>query len=269
MTVGLEINSKMDLKSKVGNNYRGIVTFSDVHADIDRLRKGVAYALQNDLFMLFLGDLVDGHDHPLDTVVAVKAILDEDRGVFTIGNHDDKFRRYARGAKVQFKGEPLRTLQLLGERDLPLFLQTMVDIVEHRNASHHWRWDQWVFTHGACARQFWDADHSTHDKETKRKIAHKAMYGEVDGNSMDDDGFPIRKYDWVDHIPAGHNVVVGHDRKPYAKGLLQHNGPYHHHNEVGGRAIFTDTGCGKGGHLTLTVFEVRDGSLEMVGHEAL
>jgi len=259
----------MDLKSKVGNNYRGVVTFSDVHADIDRLRKGIAYALANDLFMVFLGDLVDGHDKPVETVIAVKAILDEDRGVFVIGNHDDKFRRYAQGRKVEIKGMALQTLKDVGEARLPLFLETMVGIVEHRNAGHHWRWDNWVFTHGACARQFWDADHSVHDEKTKRKIMHKAMYGEVNGNETDDDGYPVRKYTWVDHIPADHHVVVGHDRRPFAKSRIQDVGAYHHANEVGGRAIFTDSGCGKGGHLTLTVFSNKNGVLEMERHETV
>jgi hypothetical protein len=261
----------MDLKALVGNNYRGIVTFSDIHAHADKLRAGIKYGLDNDLFLLFLGDLVDGHDKPMETVLAVRAILDEGRGAFVIGNHDDKFRRHAQGAKVQFKGVHLKTLADVGERNLPLFFETMVAIVEHKNAAHHWKYGNWVFTHGACAREFWDADHSTHNKEIKRKIVHKAMYGEVDGNAIDDDGYPLRKYGWVDHVPADHNVVVGHDRKPYARGSLTKDGPYHHRNDVGGRVIFTDTGCGKSddGYLTLTVFKIQNDTLELVGHEAI
>ncbi len=261
----------MDLKKLVGNRYRGIVTFSDIHAHADKLRAGIKYGLDNDLFLLFLGDLVDGHDKPLETVLAVRAVLDEDRGAFVIGNHDDKFRRYAKGAKVSLTSVHHKTLADVGEKNHGLFFDSIVSIVEHRNAAHHWRYDNWVFTHGACAREFWDADHSTHSKEIQRKIVHKAMYGEVDGNSVDDDGYPVRKYGWVDHVPKNHNVVVGHDRKPFANTSLPADGPYHHNNEQGGRVIFTDTGCGKSddGYLTLTVFAIRNDTLELVGHEAV
>ena len=59
----------MNLKNIIpAGNYSGIATFSDVHAHAKKLKKGIKYALKNNLFIVFLGDLVDGHNKPLETV---------------------------------------------------------------------------------------------------------------------------------------------------------------------------------------------------------
>ena len=71
----------MNLKNIIpAGNYSGLATFSDVHAHAKKLKKGIKYALKNNLFIVFLGDLVDGHDKPLETVLAVKQILDAGTG---------------------------------------------------------------------------------------------------------------------------------------------------------------------------------------------
>jgi protein phosphatase len=58
------------------------------------------------------------------------------------------------------------------------------------------------------------------------------------------DGFPERSLRWVDHIPPGITVYCGHDRR-------SSNGrPYVRHGTAGGKAVFLDTGAGKGGHLS-------------------
>ena len=52
----------MDLASKMASgNYKGFVTFSDIHAHAEKLKQGIRYAIKNDLFIVFLGDMVDGH----------------------------------------------------------------------------------------------------------------------------------------------------------------------------------------------------------------
>lgn len=256
----------MDLKPLLQGRYKGIVTFSDVHAHAKKLKKGIAYAIKNDLFMVFLGDLVDGHDKPLETVIAVRAILDENRGVLVVGNHDDKFYRKALGNPVQFKKAQEKTLADVPKGQLPLFFDTIVHLVEHRLSANLWRYDNWVFTHGACHAEVWTSP-QTLSKEAK----HRALYGEVSGET-EDDGMPVRIYNWVEDIPADHNVVVGHDRKPYGGESLAKRGPYAQTNAAGGRAIFTDTGCGKSddGKLTLTVLLInKNGRLELMGHESI
>lgn len=76
----------------------------------------------------------------------------------------------------------------------------------------------------------------------RNKLKWLALYGE--GRPAEDpDAFPVRTYDWLERIPTGITAVVGHDiRSTEAPVILS--------NAQGGRAIFADTGCGKGGRLS-------------------
>ena len=254
----------MDLQPFLDSgNYKGLVTFSDIHAHAQKLKKGIRYAIKNDLFVVFLGDLVDGHDQPLETVSVVKKLLDEDRAVLVIGNHDDKFRRFAIGNPVQLKKAQKQTLEDVPEKYRDDFLQLMVDVTTHRNAAFTHRIHDVTFVHGSAHRTLWD------DRDNiSKKAMHRALYGEVNGE-RDEDDFPVRLYNWVDEVPNGHHVVVGHDRKPMGN-KLKKTGPYTHQGEQGGRATFTDMGCGKGGDLCLAVFEIGEGGkMDMTKHEAI
>lgn len=254
----------MNLKNLISaGNYNGIATFSDVHAHAKKLKKGIKYALKNNLFIVFLGDLVDGHDKPLETVIAVKQILDAGTGALVIGNHDDKFYRYAKGNPVILKKQNKQTLADIPKGQEQLFLQTIVDLYTHQNSDFHFEYENWVFVHGGCHEEVWERP-----EKLSTKARHRALYGEVNGET-EEDGMPVRLYNWVDQIPSGQGVVVGHDRKPYGGEKLADTGPFDHTNDQGGRVIFSDTGCGKGGDLTLTVFEFEDGGLEQVGYETL
>ena len=124
----------MDLRNIVaGKGYSGLATFSDIHAHAKKLKKGIKYALNNNLFIVFLGDLVDGHDKPLETVLAVKTILDEGNGVLVIGNHDDKFYRYAKGNPVKLKKANKQTLADVPKGGEELFLQTIIELNDQSN----------------------------------------------------------------------------------------------------------------------------------------
>jgi protein phosphatase len=71
----------------------------------------------------------------------------------------------------------------------------------------------------------------------------RALYGEPTGR-LQPDGYPERSLRWVDRIPPGIRVYVGHDRRS-ADGR-----PYVRRGQSGGEAVFLDTGAGKGGHLS-------------------
>ena len=138
----------------------------------------------------------------------------------------------------------------------------MLELRNHANTSFTHRIGDWTFVHGSAHRTLWD----DRDNLTK-KAQHRALYGEVN-NEYDDDGFPIRLYNWIDEIPQGQHVVVGHDRKPMGN-KLKKKGPLTHGGAQGGKATFTDMGCGKGGKLCLCVFSVDGDKVEMKKHEAI
>jgi protein phosphatase len=81
----------------------------------------------------------------------------------------------------------------------------------------------------------------------------RALFGEVTGKTQPD-GYPERRLNWVDHIPMGHTVYCGHDRRS------TDGRPWVKHGRAGGAAVFVDTGAGKGGHLAWIDLpdEVRD-----------
>ncbi len=57
------------------------------------------------------------------------------------------------------------------------------------------------------------------------------------------ESLPRRTYGWVNTIPPGLTVVVGHDARSETAPMVSKN-------PLGGRAVFLDTGCGKGGTLS-------------------
>jgi protein phosphatase len=69
------------------------------------------------------------------------------------------------------------------------------------------------------------------------------LYGEPTGR-IQPDGYPERSLRWVDRIPPGLTVYCGHDRRS------SDGRPYIRHGQLGGKAVFLDTGAGKGGHLS-------------------
>jgi protein phosphatase len=71
----------------------------------------------------------------------------------------------------------------------------------------------------------------------------RALFGETTGR-MQADGYPERILRWVDRIPAGITVYCGHDQRS------TDGRPYVRTGAAGGRAVFLDTGAGKGGHLS-------------------
>jgi protein phosphatase len=71
----------------------------------------------------------------------------------------------------------------------------------------------------------------------------RALFGQTTGRRQPD-GYPERLLDWVDRIPAGLTVYCGHDIRSTDGRPLTIRGA------GGGRAVFLDTGAGKGGHLS-------------------
>jgi protein phosphatase len=79
----------------------------------------------------------------------------------------------------------------------------------------------------------------------------RAIFGQVTGRRAPD-GFPIRLTGWVDRIPPGLTVLVGHDNR-------SHDGrPVTLTGLRGGQAIFLDTGAGKGGALAWRDFSLAE-----------
>jgi protein phosphatase len=224
--------------------FLGLRVVGDVHGDAAAFRHAVAGAEAERLFLLQLGDLTDyGPDSP-EVLRLILAVRDARRGRFLLGNHDHKLRRALLGEPVRYAAEGLgRTLAQLAEAPDAASLRSRM-VAEIAAAPPWLRMGPWFFVHAAFHPRMLQAPPPP-DSGTRKPdpTLSRALFGQVTGRTRAD-GFPERIYDWIETIPPGLVVHCGHDRRsPDGR-------PYVQAGELGGRAIFLDTGAGKGGHLS-------------------
>lgn len=243
------------------NKYKGIIALSDIHGEFQRLIDAVEYADRNDLFIVFIGDLIDGGKQPRETLLLVRELLENSEAVLTIGNHDWKHFRGAIGNPVVQHLDYKETLVNAGDEEQ--FKELITDIVPHPNADYCHYFGKTIFAHGAVRASVWEFP-----EELSKAQRFMALYGEPNGET-DENGFPVRVYNWVEDIPTGHQAVVGHDVEALGKNKSE---PLQHVNSNGGTVFFTDTSCGKhhipDHHLTGAVFLLIENELEFMKFEA-
>lgn len=224
--------------------FRGLRIVGDVHGDASAFEHAVAGAEAERLFVLQLGDLTDhGPDSPA-VLRQMFGLLDAGAGRFLLGNHDHKLRRALTGQRVRMTAEGLgRTLAQLAEAPDGAALKARA-IAEIAAAPAWLRLGTSLFVHaGWHPRMLREASPPDAGARKPDPVLSRALFGQVTGRMMAD-GFPERLHDWVDRIPAGFTLYCGHERRS------TDGRPYVQPGEAGGRAIFLDTGAGKGGHLS-------------------
>jgi protein phosphatase len=204
----------------------------DVHGD----SRAFALAAETDRYIVQLGDLVDdGPDTPGALAIMFR-LIDEQRGMFLLGNHDYKLARGLLGHHVS--GDSVE--RSLDELPLAMHRRTLKEIMD---APAWVATPRALFVHGgfhpAMRRQ------APPPFPTRRPdpLVARALFGQTTGRATAA-GRPERLLDWIEEIPAGITVYCGHDRRS------QDGRPYIRDNAAGGRAVFLDTGAGKGGHLS-------------------
>jgi protein phosphatase len=205
----------------------------DVHGDA----VGFAYAVATDRFIVQLGDLVD---HGPDSARALRMMFDlveSKRGLFILGNHDLKLARVLSGDHVRADPAVQATISQL---DDSLKQQAIRQVTQ---APAWLAYGSALFVHGGFHTSMLQQPPPEHGLQRPTGAVARALYGEPTGR-MQADGYPERSLRWVDRIPAGVNVYCGHDRRS------SDGRPYVRHGMLGGKAIFLDTGAGKGGHLS-------------------
>ncbi len=206
----------------------------DVHGDA----RGFAHAAATDRFVVQLGDLTDGGPDAAGVLRQMFALIDAGRGLFLLGNHDHKLARALTGRPVRMLPELAATLAQL---DRPLADRAAAEIASApawivRRRS--------VFVHGGfhTAMLHEPPPAAPLTARPEGPLA-RALFGEPTGTTLAD-GLPERSLRWVDRVPAGLTVYCGHDRRS------RDGRPYVQTGAAGGRAVFLDTGAGKGGHLS-------------------
>ena len=205
----------------------------DVHGDATAF----AYAAATDRFVVQLGDLVDYGPDSARALRIMFELIDAGRGLFLLGNHDLKLARFLSGKHVRTDPELERTAAQLDDA-------LRERILEEAAQAPAWLQNgNLLFVHGGFhSRMLHEAAPAIGPDRVEGAVA-RALYGQPTGR-MQADGYPERSLRWVDRIPAGMTVYCGHDRRS------RDGRPYIRRGEAGGRAIFLDTGAGKGGHLS-------------------
>lgn len=206
----------------------------DVHGDAVAFRYAAA---AEDRFIVQLGDLADhGPDSPA-TLRLMFRLIDEGRGLFLLGNHDLKLAR-------TLAGQPLREDRVVQATIAQLDEGLRARVVQEVSRAPAWlRHGDALFVHGGFHTDMLNADAPLFGLDRPRGALARALYGEPTGR-IQPDGFPERSLRWVDRIPPGLTVYCGHDRRS------TDGRPYVRIGALGGRAVFLDTGAGKGGHLS-------------------
>jgi protein phosphatase len=212
---------------------RTIRIIGDVHGD----SKAFAIAAETDHFIIQLGDLVDdGPDTPGALTIMFR-LIDENRGLFLLGNHDFKLARALRGDAV------FRT---------PLLEHTIASLTPDlaaRAKTEIMRAPAWIadgnrfFVHGGFHPGMLTEPPPAFPPGRPEALMARALYGQTTGR-VTGAGKPERLIAWVNAIPPGLTVYCGHDRRS------TDSRPYIKQGAQGGTAVFLDTGAGKGGHLS-------------------
>lgn len=232
--------------------FRGLRVVGDVHGDARGFAAAVAGAEAAGLFLVQLGDLTDhGPDAPA-VLRAAFALIEAGRGLFLLGNHDHKLRRALRGEAVRIEAVGLgRTLEQIAAAPDGAALRERA-IAEIGRAPAWLRLGRLFCVHAAFHDGMLHHPSPPEAGATRPEgLVGRAIFGQVTGR-RGPDGFPIRLTGWVDHIPAGLTVLVGHDNRS------RDGRPAVLAGARGGRAVFLDTGAGKGGALAWQDFSLEE-----------
>jgi Calcineurin-like phosphoesterase len=205
----------------------------DVHGDA----AAFAYAAATDRFVIQLGDLTDHGRDSARTLQIMFDLIDRNRGLFILGNHDLKLARVLAGQPVRVESVLQATIDQLG----PALRERVVQ--EAGKAPVWLRHGPAFFVHGGFHTAMLDQPAPELGLSRPYGPVARALFGEPTGR-IQADGYPERSLRWVDRIPAGITVYCGHDRRS------TDGRPYERRGAAGGTAVFLDTGAGKGGHLS-------------------
>lgn len=234
------------MKLDLPRRFAGVRVVGDVHGDAEAFNAAVAGAQAAGLFILQLGDLTDyGSDSPgvLDIMLG---LLERGDGVTVLGNHDHKLARALTGRPVKVEPDGLgRTLKQIAARpDRDALVRRTLEALARAPLWLFWR--DALFVHGAFHTNMLSHP-APRGAEVRRPnaLAARALFGEtVRGATVEGGRFPLRRVDWVHRIPAGLTVYCGHDNRSFG------GRPHVAEGSGGGRAVFLDTGAGKGGPLS-------------------
>ena len=230
-----------------------MLVIGDIHNNYKGLVDAYLYAKEHSLELISTGDIVDyGHD-ARNTILFASYLAQTKKAQFVEGNHDNKISRYIKGNDVKYYARAMEDT-VSSINDVPFVKESFCKLYERMH--RYIQLSNTVITHGGIAKEFWMGDVDSN------KVKNAFLYGETDESKgtieLKGQQYPMRVYEWTNHIPAGKTVIVGHDRSPFVVVPDLNNNISDvvvKTNDLGGTVIFLDTGSGKGGFLSGVVLD--------------
>jgi hypothetical protein len=225
-----------------------LLAVGDVHGNWPAMTAAWEYARSQNLFVVWLGDIVDYGRQNLKCVKLAYDTVRENRAVITWGNHEKKISRWIdsdlghhySGRLSDANRATISEIESISSERVARFRAAWKCL---ESASRQaWQNNNWLFTHGAAHSSAWNT--STH--RLPGLAGEMAFFGEVDRDqSTKSNGYPNRVWRWVDVVPSHKFVVVGHEwvNNPSPMVAVKHG-------ILGGTVICVDTGSSKGGALS-------------------
>lgn len=214
----------------------GLRVVGDVHGDLNAFQ----HAIATERYVLQLGDLVDHGPDSAGVLERMLGLLESQRGMFVLGNHDRKLGRALEGRRLR-RDPPLEeTLQQLSRYPNEELPRRAYEIIARAPAWQ--RIGDRLFVHGGFHTAMLSAPPPATGLADISGPLSRALFGETTGRTQPD-GYPERRLNWINRIPPNLTVYVGHDRRS------TDGRPWTRAGRLGGKAVFMDLGAGKGGHL--------------------
>lgn len=249
----MEMIDKLNLLDSIKSlGFESVTVIGDSHGMKEDLKAVIDDCHSRNSFLISLGDIVDYGYDSVSCIEMMHDVVMNNRGLLVIGNHEHKLRRYFNqvmkgSVTLQISGGLAVTVNQLSGLSHDEYSELVRKFFELMDASlYYYILGDYLLVHGSATPKMWDI----YGEELPRKEESRALFGQVDPvNRFNEDGYPNRIYGWVDQIPSGKTVIVGHDIRSTEKHLAQVGAN-------GGTAIFLDTGCGKGGKLSTYVIDL-------------
>lgn len=221
---------------ELADRFEGVLVVGDVHGHSELLTPFCDLALAQSFFLLSLGDLTDrGPDAP-GVLRLMRRFVEEERGLFLRGNHDDKLFRTLLGRRTFIDADLADTLDQLHAASDGRLLE---DWFRHVYPAMPFVLGvgRTVMVHGAL-----DPAMLPPVNVFPKRLEALALFGEVTGERHAD-GRPVRIYRWLDRLPGDLLVLAGHD--PLSDTVLRLRT-----GKNGCRLLHLDSGAGQGGPLS-------------------
>lgn len=221
----------------LSSNFKGLRIIGDVHGDVNAF----FHAIETDNFIIQLGDLVDYGPDSANVMTLMLKVIEEKRGLFLIGNHDRKLGLFLKGFRVRRDVALLNTVEQIKQHPDTNLADKIVKALEKAPA---WLiFKKLIFVHGGFHTKMLIQPPPPNPLTPINALLSRTLYGETT-HKVYANGYPVRRLNWINHIPAGHTLYCGHDCRS------TDGRPWVRKGYNGGTAVFMDTGAGKGGHLS-------------------